>query len=408
MLARLVCVGFCCLGVPLMAARSDAGMWLLNEQPRQSLKERHGFELTDAWLERARLASVRFTSGGSGGFVSADGLIVTNHHIGAESLQKLSPPGKDYYKNGYYARTSGDELKCPDLELNVLREIADVTERVNAAVKSEMNPAEAFAARRKIMSEIEKESLDKTGLRSDVVTLYQGGAYHLYRYKKYTDVRLVMAPEVGIASFGGDVDNFEFPRFCLDVCFFRAYENEKPVKSEHFFKWNLSGPKEGDVVFVTGHPGTTNRLETYDKLRHRRDVTLPYTLARLRAFEAALAQFGERGPEEHRQAATDHHRVANARKAFSGQYQGLLDPKVMEQKVASDLVLIRKNWPKGQPEPHPDRPPPPLFGPWKVIADAQEKLATFEKEYSLFETRHAFYSELFTIARDCVRMADEL
>src|SRR5262245_12727222 len=130
MLARSVFSCAICLGVSLMTARSDEGMWLLNEPPRQLLKDRYSFDLTDAWLERARLASVRFNSGGSGGFVSADGLIVTNHHIGAESLQKLSPPGRDYYKNGYYARTSAEELKCPDLELNVLREIADVTERV--------------------------------------------------------------------------------------------------------------------------------------------------------------------------------------------------------------------------------------------------------------------------------------
>src|SRR5262245_35825763 len=253
-----------------MTARADEGMWLLNEPPRQVLKEKYGFDLTDAWLERARLASVRFNSGGSGGFVSADGLIVTNHHIGAESVQKLSPAGKDYYKDGYVALTRAAELKCPDLELNVLREIVDVTERVNAAVKGDLKPAEAFAARRKVMAEIEKESLDKSGLRSDVVTLYQGGAYHLYRSKKYTDVRLVMAPEAAIANFGGDTDNFEYPRFCLDICFFRAYENDKPVKCERFFKWNLTGPKEHDLVFVTGHPGTTNRLETYEKLKHRR------------------------------------------------------------------------------------------------------------------------------------------
>src|SRR5262245_15568928 len=147
------------------------------------------------------------------------------------------------------------------MELNVLQSIEDVTEKVNAAVKPDMKPAEAAAARRAVMSEIEKDNLAKTGLRSDVVTLYQGGAYHLYRSKKYTDVRLVFAPEQGIAAFGGDVDNFEFPRHGLDISFFRAYENDQPVKCDHFFKWSEVGPKENDVVFVTGHPGTTNRLE---------------------------------------------------------------------------------------------------------------------------------------------------
>ena len=175
-------------------------------------------------------------------------------------------------------------------------------------------------------------------MRSDVVTLYHGGLYHLYRYKKYTDVRLVMAPEQDIAFFGGDTDNFEYPRFNLDICFFRVYENDKPAKVEHYFKWSKDGPAKGDLVFVTGHPGTTNRLETYDKLMHRRDVTLPYLLNRLRTMEAALLQFSERGPEQARMAGTDLHRVANARKAISGQYQGLLDPAIMRQKQKEEEV----------------------------------------------------------------------
>ncbi|MBX9579093.1 MAG: S46 family peptidase, partial [Gemmataceae bacterium] len=200
-----------------MTATSDEGMWLPNDPPRELLKTRYGFDLSDPFLKRAMLASVRLNSGGSGGFVSPDGLLVTNHHVAADSVQKLSKPGQDLYADGFYAPTRDAELKCPDLEINVLQEIVDVTDRVNAAVKPGMAPADAFKARRAVMSEIEKESLDKTKLRSDVVTLYNGGLYHLYRSKKYTDVRLVFSPEKAIAGFGGDVDNFEYPRFNLDV-----------------------------------------------------------------------------------------------------------------------------------------------------------------------------------------------
>ncbi|HEV3439157.1 MAG TPA: S46 family peptidase [Gemmata sp.] len=396
------------VGGSAMTAVSDEGMWLLNNPPKHQLKEKYGFDLTDEWVKRAMLASVRLNSGGSGGFVSPEGLLVTNHHVAADSVQKLSKPGLDLYSDGFYAPTRNEELKCPDQEINVLQEIVDVTREVNEAVTPKMTAAQAFAARRAVMSRIEKESLDKTGLRSDVVTLYNGGVYHLYRYKKYTDVRLVFSPEKAIASFGGDVDNFEFPRMNLDVAFFRAYENGEPAKTPHFFKWSETGPKENDLVFVTGHPGTTQRLETLAKLKHRRDVTLPYTLYRLRTLEAALTQYSEQSPEKRRQAATDLHRAANSRKAFSGQLQGLLDPKILEQKAESDLKLMRANWPKGQPEPSPDHLPASLSEPWSTIAEIQAKLAPFEKEYGLLETGQAFFTDLFPVARHCLRMAEEL
>src|SRR5262249_25974628 len=264
----------------------------------------------------AMKGSVRFNNGGSGGFVSANGLIVTNHHVGASSVHKVTPKGKDYLRDGFLARSHKEELKCPDLELNVLQEIVDVTDKANSAASADMTPAKAAAARQAIISKIEKESTDKTKLRSDVVTLYQGGKYHLYRYKKYTDVRLVFAPEEAIASFGGDVDNFEFPRFNLDVCFFRAYEDGKPVAPKHFFKWSDKGPKENDLVFVSGHPGSTNRLDTLAMLKHRRDHTLPYVLNLLRQREALLTQFSAGGLDQARKASRPLHRVANARKAF--------------------------------------------------------------------------------------------
>lgn len=385
-----------------MTAASDEGMWLLTDPPRERLKERYGFTLTEEFVKRAMAASVRFTNGGSGGFVSPNGLVVTNHHIGADSIQKLSTADRNYYRDGFLARKPANELSCPDLELNVLQSIDDVTARVTAAVKEGMKPGEAVAARRAVMSEIEKESLDKTGFRSDVVTLYQGGLYHLYRYKKYTDVRLVFAPEASIGGFGGDVDNFEFPRYGFDVAFFRVYENGQPARTPYFFRWSETGPAEGDLAFVTGHPGTTNRLETVSKLLHRRDRSLPYTLARLRALEGALVQYGESGAEPRRQAATDLHRVANSRKAFSGQYQGLLTAEIIDTKreqeraVASAVAQHDKSLNSN------------LQRAIERIEKTQAEWTKIEREYSLFELNHAFASELFTSARHLVRLADEL
>lgn len=376
---------------------ADEGMWLLNNPPRALLQKKYQFDLSDAWLQRVQRASVRFNNGGSGSFVSPRGLVVTNHHIGADSILKLSTKDKDLYRDGFYARSEAEELKCPDLELNVLQDIEDVTAPVQAAVKPEMSPAEALAARKAVFARLTKESQQRTGLRSDIVTLYQGGLYHLYRYQRYTDVRLVMAPEHGIAFFGGDSDNFEFPRYNLDVCFFRVYDGGKPVQSKFFFPWSAQGPAEGDLVFVSGHPGTTNRLETLAHLKHRRDVTLPYQLQKLRHREALLSQHAEKGPEQRLHAQEDLFPVANARKAFTGQYQGLLDPGLMavKAKAETDLRASLASDKSGS-------------SPWQRLADVHVRLAEFEKLYSLLEKGDAFDSRLFRIARHLVRLADEL
>lgn len=387
---RLALLASLLLAQPVPA---DEGMWLFNAPPRERLQQNHSFELTQPWLDRLMRGSVRFNNGGSGAFVSPTGLVVTNHHIGADSLQKVSTPKKDYVQDGFLARTRDQELKCPDLELNALQSIEDVTARVNAAVTPEMTPEQAGQARRAVMATIEKESADKTGLRSDVVTLYQGGAYHLYRYKKFTDVRLVMAPEVGLAFFGGDTDNFEYPRYCLDVAFFRVYENGKPLNSTDYLPWSKQGAKEGELVFVVGNPGTTNRLDTLARLLHMRDYTHPYRLQQMRTEEASLRQYAEKGTEPARQAQKDIYSVSNGRKAYTGQYQGLLSDAIIERKRQLEASLRQRSG---------------NDAPWVAIEKAQQALTPFEKEYYLFELGHGVDSDLFAVARHLVRMQDEL
>src|SRR5581483_2641795 len=226
-------------------------------------------------------------------------------------------------------RTHEEEKRCLDLELNVLMSMEDVTARVNAAVKPGMSPAQAFAARREVMAAIEKESSEATGLRSDVITLYQGGQYQLYRLKKYTDVRLVFAPEQQIAFFGGDPDNFEYPRFDLDICFFRVYENGKPAKIKDHLTWSKAGAKDNELVFVSGHPGRTDRELTDAELNYMRDSTLPYNLARLNRLEVLLMSYSARSEENARKAREDLFGVQNSRKAFDGRIGGMLDPELM-------------------------------------------------------------------------------
>ncbi len=381
----------------LAPGRADEGMWLLNAPPRERVKRDYGFELTDPWLQRVMRAAVRFNNGGSGAFVSSEGLVVTNHHIGADALQKLSTPERDLVQQGYLARTRAEEISCVDLELNVLLEIEDVTDRVEAAVKPGMPPEQAVTARSAAMSTLERESLDRTGLRSDIITLYQGGAYHLYRFKKYTDVRLVMAPEHDIAFFGGDAHNFEYPRYNLDVCFFRVYEDGKPAVTRDFLPWNGAGPQAGELVFVVGNPGRTNRLDTVERLEHLRDLTLPYRLSRVRHAEANLLQYAQLGPEQARQAQGEVYSVANARKAYAGQFQGLLNNNIMATKRAAQKSLEERFASRL----------PDAASAFQEIARSQKSLSAFEREYFLFEQAHAFDSELFTIARHLVRLAAE-
>jgi len=321
------------------SANGDEGMWLFNSPPTKILKQRYDFTPTQEWLRHVQLASVRFNQGGSASFVSADGLVMTNHHVGADALQKLGSQEHDYLKNGFYAKTRDEELKCAEQEMNVLVSIEDVTDKINAAVPPGSDMAAAEKTRRAAMNTIEKESMDKTGLRSDVITLYNGGEYHLYRYKKYTDVRLVFAPEQEIAFFGGDPDNFEYPRFDLDISFFRVYEHGKPAKIEQYLKWSPAGPKDGELVFVSGNPGKTDRLDTAAHLEFIRDRAMPYLLNRLRRREVLLSVYSDRSAENARRAKEDLFGVQNSRKARLGMLAGLQDPAVMDPHKAAEQSL---------------------------------------------------------------------
>ncbi len=320
-------------------------MWLLNQPPREALKSRYGFEVSDAWLEHLRKSSVRFETGGSGSMVSRDGLVMTNHHVGSDMLAKLSTAERDLLKQGFLARTRDQELKCPDLELRVLWEIEDVTPRVKDGLDG-LSVDDANTQRRQRIATIEKESKDKTSLASQVVTLYHGARYHLYRYRSYTDVRLVFAPEGSIAFFGGDHDNFEFPRHNLDCCFFRIYENGQPLNAEHFLSWSVSGAKEGDLILVCGNPGRTRRMFTTKHLAFLRDFELPARLQHLWRAESKLRAFRQKSAEHARQAAELAHGVENGRKAYTGLLAGLLDPRVLERKLQEETTLraeIEKN-----------------------------------------------------------------
>jgi len=391
------------------SARADERMWLFNAPPLKQLKEKYQFEPALQWLEHLQKASVRFNSGGSGSFVSPNGLVITNHHVGADTLQKMGSAEHNYLRDGFYAKTQADEIKSTGLELNVLMSIEDVTARVTNAVKTGMTSDQASIARNAAIAAIEKESKDKTGLRSDVVTLYQGGAYHLYRYKRYDDVRLVFAPEQQMAFFGGDPDNFEYPRYDLDICLFRVYENGQPAKIEHFLKFNSSGPNDGELIFVSGSPGKTDRQLTQDEMGDMRDRYLPYILSMFYRREMLESAYSTRSFENARKARDDLFGDQNNRKRYDGYLAGLLDPQIWSALQARERKLrdaIGRD-PKFKP----------TQSSYDRIKRAQAEIAKNAPVYNYLEQERpvtvgyrgprAFAGNLFKYARLLLRAVDE-
>ncbi len=379
-------------------ARGEEGMWTLDNLPLKLLKDRYGFAPTQAWLDRVRLASVRFMDGGSGSFISPDGLVLTNHHVAVGQLQKMSAAGRDYVATGFYAKTQAEEIKSPDLEVNVLAGMENVTARVLASVKAGMSEADALKSRQAEIARLEKESQDKTGLRSNVISLYQGGEYWLYRYQKYTDVRLVMAPERQAAYYGGDSDNFTYPRYDLDMAYFRIYENGKPLRPEHWLTWNPKGLSEGDLVFVSGHPGSTDRQFTYAQLENQRDSRYPILLAYIDRTVKTLREYSARGQEQERRALVQIFGYENSRKALTGEFEGLKDPALMAGRKKAEDEFRKKV--AGSPAWKNE-----FGGAWEAIGGAVAKSAeSFKKRFWRGQTG----SQLAQFAQTIVRYAAEV
>ncbi len=397
-LCALILALFTFQTIPVAAL--EEGMWTFNNVPRADIKQKYGFDVTDEWLKKVQLASVRFNNGGSGSFVSPNGLVLTNYHIVEDIVGEVSTAEKDYAKEGFVARTRADEIKAPNLELNVLMNIEDVTDRVNGAVKSGMSTADANTARRGEIGAIEKESTAATGFRSDVVTLYQGGQYNLYRYKKYTDVRLVFVPEFQAAFFGGDPDNFNFPRFNIDMALVRVYENNEPVKVDNYFKWSKAGAKEGELVFVTGHPGSTSRLNTVGHLESLRETSIPLLIRMLESRRSMLKSYMAQGEEQTRRAQNELNSIENSLKVYKGQLAGLQDSKLMTKKRSTEQALrksidadARKKQEYGTA--------------WDAIGKGRSDLAAYERDRRFLDLAAGFNTSLFGYARTLVRLAEE-
>ncbi len=380
------------------AARGDEGMWTLNGFPAERFRQKYGEPPSQEWLDHARLASVRLAQGCSGSFVSRDGLVMTNHHCAAPCIQQISSPENDLMANGFRAERLEDERACPEVEVNVLQEIRDVTARIREATRGQTG-ADFGKALRAEMSRIEAECAQDGRWRCDVVNLYHGGRYDLYRYKRYQEIRLVFAPEDRIAFFGGDPDNFTFPRYDLDVAFLRVYEGGQPARVKDFFKFSPAGPREGDVVFVTGHPGRTMRLLTVAQIEFLRDVLYPMYLKVLAELRGILTQFSREGAERARIARNDLFYVENAFKAYNGMHRTLLDRAFLGHKEAEEKALRDRlaRDPQGAE----------ALTALDRIAAVQERLRGLLTEYWLLEGRGASFSKLFQMARALVRWDEE-
>ena len=375
---------------------ADEGMWTFNNFPSETFKKKYGWAPTQEWLDHVRLSSVRIAGGCSASIVSPQGLVMTNHHCAHECIEQKSTAKKDLVKGGFFAKADADEIKCPDLELNQLSEITDVTKTVQDATKGAADD-KFNDVQRSAIAKIEKDCATSDDVRCEVVNLYRGGRFDLYKYQRYQDVRVVFAPELAIAFFGGDPDNFNFPRYDLDVSFLRIYGKDgKPAKTDNYFKWSTENAKDGDVTFVSGNPGGTSRLLTLAQLEYDRDVKWPTAIARLSEYRGFLNQYAKKGTEAERVAKKDIFYVENSLKAIKGRHQALADKAFFKSRVDAEKAFRTKV--------DADPKMKSYGAAWDGIAASMDKLRIYRKDYDL---ERAIQSDIFSYARTLLRNGDE-
>lgn len=394
----LVAALLACASTPAFA---DEGMWTFDNFPSAAVKQKYGVDIDGKWLDHVRASAVRLAGGCSASVVSAEGLVLTNHHCVAGCVQNLSTQERDYIKDGFFTASREEEKQCPGTQGEILQTVGDVTDKI-AAATSNKGGQDFTRARDAAVAAIEKEACmgrDATH-RCQVISFYDGGEYKLYTYRKYSDVRLVFAVEFQTAFFGGDPDNFNFPRYDLDFSFLRFYENGKPVPTPEHLKWNAAAPKEGEPVFVAGNPGGTDRLLTADELTTMRDIQYPTGLFLNSELRGRYTRFAEESAEHARIVNRDLFGIENGLKAQKGQLQALLSPTLIESKRKADSEL------KAKVDSDP-RLRETIGDPWSEIAKAQAERAALYKRNYMIEGRAGFGSALFGYARSLVRAAEE-
>jgi hypothetical protein len=398
---RLTALALLLATLPVL--RADEGMWTFDNIPAKQIKAKYGVDLDAAWLKNLQLATVRFP-GGTGAFVSREGLVVTNHHVGRGAIAQVSSAQADLVKDGFTASRRDQEIKVPGLELMMLVSMKDVTARVNGAVKPGMADQEALAARLNALADLRRTEEAKTGLTCEPVTLYQGGEYWLYRYRKFSDVRLVAAPELQVAAFGGDPDNYTYPRHNLDFSLFRVYEDGRPYKPEAILPFSAKGVAMGELTFISGHPGITYRQQTHAQMVYARDTGIPFQLRTMERQKQALQAFSATSPEAHRLAAEAIYGIENGHKRLSGQLLGLAKPENLKKVEDAEAALRAAVAKDPALQAH-------VGGSWDLMAQAVERQKSLLKEATFIDAgRGTLVGRVATLrhALTLVRLADEL